>query len=103
MESGFPESGHRGFNHRSACSEAEACGVVAGFAGADTVYSGNKIMAKQPNNYQPTGFNIAAVLLTAADTTTAKLILVTDADNSTLNQFSIRNADSVSTTVEFLL
>lgn len=81
---------------------------MEGFAEADTVSKDfisqlNKIMAKQTNDYQPTGFNIAAVLLTAADTTTAKLIFAADADDSTVNQFSIRNAASVSATVELLL
>lgn len=60
-------------------------------------------MAKQTNDYQPTGFNIAAVLMDAADTTVAKLILAAGANDSTVNQFSIRNAGSGSATIEILL
>lgn len=60
-------------------------------------------MAKQTNDYQPTGFNIAAVLLTAADTTVAKTLLAAGANDSTVNQFSIRNAHSEAATVEILL
>lgn len=60
-------------------------------------------MPKQTNNYQPTGFNIAAVRLLPTDTTIAKLIIAAGQNDSTVNQFSIRNADSISSTVELLL
>lgn len=60
-------------------------------------------MAKQTNDYKPTGFNLAAVNLTAADTIVAKLILAAGANDSVINQFTIRNAHTVSATVEILL
>lgn len=60
-------------------------------------------MAKQTNEYQPTGFNIAGVMMDAADTTTAKLILAAGANDSTVNQFSIRNAGASAATIEILL
>jgi hypothetical protein len=60
-------------------------------------------MAKQTNDYKPTGFNIAAVNLTAADTTVPKLIIAAGANDSVINQFTIRNAHTVSATVEILL
>jgi hypothetical protein len=60
-------------------------------------------MAKQTNDYQPTGFRIAAILLEAADTTVAKTLIAADADDTTINQLSIRNVGAASALVEIIL
>jgi hypothetical protein len=60
-------------------------------------------MAKQTNEYHPTGFNMAAVVMTSADTTIAKKIIDAGPNDSTINQFSIRSASSTAEIVEILL
>lgn len=60
-------------------------------------------MAKQTNDYKPTGFRIESVVFTDSDGTTTKPIVVADFDDSVIVQLSAATESSNDETIRFYL
>lgn len=60
-------------------------------------------MAKQTNDYKPTGFRIECVKFANADGTTTKSIAAADADDSVIVQLSVVSLATVSATLRLYL